>query len=266
MTHDEYDALPGVRWSQLRRMADSPAHYQAALTRTWADTPALALGRLTHTLTLQPELFDSEYAVWRGGRRAGKEYEAWEAQNAGKSHVREQDLDAAQAIATAVRSCPLVQPYLEGARYEVGTAWRDEPTGLVCRALLDWCPPGALLDLKTTRSTDPGAFARSAAQYGYHGQMAHYAEGYRAMTGAYPERVLLVAVESAPPYDVVVYDMAGSLEPGRTWRRTLLDRLADCIASGQYPGRASEILPLDLPAWAGGQDDYDHLDDDGEMP
>ena len=60
MTHDAYDAIDATRWSMLKLMAKSPAHYHQALLESRKDTTALKFGRAVHLACLEPERFIRE--------------------------------------------------------------------------------------------------------------------------------------------------------------------------------------------------------------
>jgi hypothetical protein len=262
MTYDAYQQLPGVRWSLLKRMGDSPAHYQHALHNPTAETDTLRFGRLVHSLTLDPVSVATDYAVWTGKVRRGAAWDAFSQANASKTIVRPKDFQLAQDLAVAVRSHPVAKRYLQGALHEHPVQWTDASTGIACKALLDWYHPKSttLIDLKTTVSTDARLFASAVARYGYHGQLAHYIQGAQA-TGLTVTNALIVAVEKTAPHDVAVFELHadGGLRTGRELREELLERLLDCRTHNEWPGRFTQIEPLLLPAWADPDDDVDAL-------
>ena len=85
-----------VRFSNLRLMAKSPAHYRAALDGEREDTLAMRLGRLVHALVL-----GGDYLVWDGTRR-GKEWDRFAEENAGREIVTASELAQAEPVAAAV--------------------------------------------------------------------------------------------------------------------------------------------------------------------
>ena len=110
---------------------------------------------------------------------------------------------------------------------------------------------GSIVDLKTTADADPRRFGAIAARYGYHEQMAWYRWGIEQTTGLADWPVHIVAVESSPPHDVVVYALdLVTLEAGLESARGLLRQVAECRASGKWPGRYGGETTLNLPNWA----------------
>ena len=130
--------------------------------------------------------------------------------------------------------------------------WRDDASGLRCKGRIDCLATiagrAAIVDIKTTTDARPDAFARSIATYGYHFQAAHYLAGMRA-NGVDVVGFVVIAVESRAPHGVAVYELdAEALEVGEERRRALLSTLAECRASGRWPGYRTQTISL--PRWA----------------
>jgi hypothetical protein len=262
VNHEAYNAAPGVRWSNLKHMSDSPAHYQAAVNREFGDSDTLIFGRLLHTMVLQPHLMDAEYVVWSDGRRAGKAWTDFVEAAGDRQIVRQRDIDEATPIADAIRSHPALADLWEGAIFETAVFWEHTSREIVVpmKAMLDWYHPATrtLIDLKTCRTADRRMFARAVADYGYHGQMAHYREGARR-NNMPVDRVLIVAAEKGTPHDVVPYEMCegGAMRMGESYRDELVSRLVWCTATGKWPGRSDVVEPLEMPSWADPDADLD---------
>lgn len=252
MTHEEYAALPGERWSTLNKILDSPAHYQEYAENGRADTSALAMGRAVHALALEPIAFGAEFVSWPTARR-GKDWTAFKRANASKIILSAADFERAAAMANAVRTHPLVTPYLAGGRFEVPMQWQDLATGIACKARTDWIQPPrrVVLELKTTRSIEMTLFGFDVRRYRYAGQLSFYAQGVTAALGWAPERLVIVAVEKSPPYDVGVFELDTSArQHGANEAHEALSRLAECRRTGRWPGRYSERQTLLIPSFA----------------
>jgi len=255
MTFTDYQSLPGVNWSSLKHMAKSPKHYLCEKTPPPYVTAAMVKGRAGHTATLEPDLFASEYVVFPGSRRAGKEWDAFEAANEGRTILKANEAEAAWAMSKAVRAHPFAGPLLGGGEAEVSIQWVDPETGLACKGRMDYLRPNALIDLKTSADLDRRRFAARALDLGHHGQLAFYLRGLKAL-GREPVETYLIAVEQSEPYDVGLFTVdPAALEIGDALVSTLLNRLAECEATGEWPGRYPGVETFYLPQWAYSDDE-----------
>lgn len=247
-----YEQIDAVNFSTLKAMAISPLHYRHAVSVPREDTDAMALGRLMHAMVFEPETIDSRYVVWDGGRRAGKAWDAFVAEHAGKEILRApQDWERAEAVRDAVLAHPVAAGYLEAGKAEQTLCWTDVGTGVACKGRTDWTTPKhVIVDLKTTRSISHRDIQRSLVGLSYHAQAAMYCDGYRAMMG-HVATFAWIYVEQFPPHDVAVYTCPSEvLIHGRDLYRGWLEMVASCRASGVWPGTAPDEIEMSLPAWA----------------
>jgi hypothetical protein len=259
----DYDSIRAVNWSTLKAMRTSPRHYKAAVDTERPDTDALRMGRATHTAVFEPDRMPLDYAVFAENidKRTKTGKAVWQAfldVNAGKTILSLAEYTNACRIRDAVRSHPLVKPLLEDGKAEQTLTWTDRTTGIPCKGRLDWACFNAasplVLDLKTSRyATDERAFASAAYRLGYFGQMAHYVDGVCTINGIAPLSIpaIVVAVESAPPYDVTVYELTeDALWAADEERKELLATLARCLEKDEWPGKHTSRVQLDMPAWS----------------
>lgn len=237
-----------VHYSNLRKFSQSPAHYLASIGGG-EDTGDFRLGRATHALTLgvQP---GGAWTVYEG-RRAGKVWEAFEAeqkaQNPNIDIFIPSELAAAKEMAKAVAADPVAKGLMVG-EYEVPVEWTDE-SGRKCatRGIDILNRKGRyLIDLKTCRSAHPTRFAREALWYGYHAQGAFYADAARSL-GVDIANVYVIAVEKTAPHPVVVRRLTlRALDQGRRLVRSWMEQLLVCEASNAFPGYAQSVVDLDV--------------------
>lgn len=263
LTYAEYCALPGITASALKAIRKSPRHYQHQLTHR-KETRAMSLGRAAHCAVLEPARFQAEYAAWtrksENGNscpRKGQYWDAFLGANAGKEVITEQEHEAALAIGAAVRGDSVAGPYLDRGCPEVSVC--ATVAGTQMRARLDWLTgegPFTVIELKTAQDIREIPFGNAAARMGYHVQTAVYADILAAATGA-EVRVKVIAVESAAPHDVAVYDVPMEIiEQGRDEYLQLVDTLIRCQDDGMWPGVAGgEEKTLSLPSWLYGRDE-----------
>lgn len=265
MSYAEYDRMPGVRWSRLRAMAVSAMHYQAAVA---TDTAPRRLGRAVHSAILEPGEFRERWVCYSGRRdKRTKEYQAFLAENEDKEILSAKEMNHVIQCAAAVRRHPVAMRHLGGAAEHVVT-WLDQLTGLRCKARCDLVAPPFHLELKSSARLDDRAFARTAANLGYHVGLAFHHDGLVANGLELDPEPLIIGVETAPPFDVVVFNLPeASMLAGRREYQRLLVKVADCAHDGLWPGRAPDkVVPLVLPDWAFADPDADPdgLELDGE--
>lgn len=261
LSRQEYDALDAVNWSTLKHLLRSPAHYrEALLKRNQGDTDAMRIGRVTHLAVLEPEKFAREVAVWDGGRRAGKDWEAFKALHDGKELLTLEQYDEVMALARSVRGDAVAGKYLSKGKSEISIKWEVE--GVTCKSRLDFVSgsffPAAIVDLKTTRDASRDAFGRDAFKMGLHIQAAMYQDAYFAATGD-RLRVALVVAEKAGPHVPVVYRVPEALiDMGRNQYVELLLLLKECRRTNNWHGYSADgELDLTFPQWAMPYEDND---------
>lgn len=251
-----YDQIEGVRWSRLRSMRISPLQYRHDTDTPSADTSAFRVGRATHSLILQPENFDVEFVVWSGTRR-GKSWDAFAAEHTDRTILTATEHAAALGAMEGVARHPTASHLLQGGTAEKAITWKDDETGIVCKAKPDLVT-NRLLELKTTRNLDARLFASDVARLGYYGQAAFYLRGLRA-NGFDSDRLpVIIAVENSPPHDVCCWELTQeTVEQGDALVERLLRELAICTDSGEWPGAFPSLRMLTLPEWAIDEGDVD---------
>jgi exodeoxyribonuclease VIII len=264
----DYDATPGMNISRLKEIRRSPLHYRHALALP-RKTDALTLGIASHVATLEPERFDSDFAIWQrrteAGKMAPRSGQYWQGfcdDNAGKSILTPDEAATAAGIAVAVRGNALAMKYLATGEPEVTLTWdlAERP----CKGRVDWITyidgEPVIVGLKTARDCRHFVFGAQAAKLGYHLAWGWYSDGYTAATGKHARSVEIV-VESAPPHAVAVYVIPPDIiDQGRDEYQACLNRLAECEASGEWPGPVPQEEWLTLPSWAYQAEDDDITD------
>lgn len=271
----QYGSLPGVHITGLKEMRRSPKHFKHRLEHPREPSAAMELGTATHIAILEPERFLREFALWNAtdaetGKTRQRRGAAWDEfckLNAGRTIIRDEEYEQSIALRDAVRADPLAMKYLAMGRPEIAMTWTDSHTGVECVGRLDWDTRvdkhPAIVDVKTTRNAGEFWFSRDVARLDYHLQLAYYSDGYEAAIGKAP-RVVVIAVESAPPHDVVTYIVPDDvLDIGRVAYRELLEKYKACADAGEWPGQqgGEEEKYLALPAWAVPEEENDDMGD-----
>lgn len=251
-----YRAAPGVSSSRLKKMRDSPLHYAVNYNK---DSSNRAFLRAQHEALLRPDVYASTYAVCDVRRDTRtKAYQAWLEEHEGVTALTQDEADRIATLRDAVMAHPVAGPMLGRGVPEIPLYWTDPETGLDCKGRVDRITKTGrfVVDCKGYGTSDPRQIARRVVQLGAHIQAAHYCAGVEAVYGWRP-RYYVVSYEQGPPWDVCVVELTeeSALLAGEMERRRLLQRVAECEASGRWPGRHEDVVELLLPPWAWGDDE-----------
>jgi len=256
---DVYHQLPGFTQSMAKVIRDSsPAHLRWQMDHPQPSTAAQQLGSAIHDCVLLPDAFAAAYlrGIEGDGRtRAVKEArEALQLEHPEAVVLKPEDFDTCLSVRDAIARHPKARQLLTGDA-EQSAIWIDERTGLLCRGRFDLLghKTGTVVDLKSTQSAAREAFSRAIWTFGYHIQSAHYLSGAKALGLAF-DRFAFVAVEKTPPFAVALYEMGEfAINDGARELEPLMDRYAQCVATGEWPGYSPDVEVIDLPAWAPSQ-------------
>lgn len=162
------------------------------------------------------------------------------------------DMNRAASMVEAVDNNTTACGLLSGGLPEQSMLWTE--AGTDCAGQADYWrgDDRILVDLKTHgRPTPPAAAGKWIANSGYHVQLAHYSAGIAACTGAPPDEVYVVAVESVPPYAVGVYRLTPlMLRLGEYQRQRALEAYRAAVADGAWPAYPDRVVDVDPPSWA----------------
>ena len=260
----EYRRAEGVNQSSLKKILESPAHYQAALKSKLIPTPAMQMGTAAHCLVLDGQAaFDGAYIRKPENiKLTTKEGKEWKA-GVGRKTVlasggKDDPWGSVQGMAESLRRLEWYSgtdaEYIK--RNEVSIYW--DWLGVRCKARLDsvLVEEGIVLDLKTTDSVDYDSFTKKVVNLGYDFQAAYYAKAAEVAYGK-PFRFIFVAVERKAPYTVELFEVTPDmLAEGHHKCSIALGDYRRCEESGQWPNREPRIYNLEYPSW------YNHMGHD----
>lgn len=249
----EYLALDALGSSSLEWIGVSPRHFQYMSTAERGDTAATARGTAVHMAVLEPSAFKAVYTlepdvtlIGGASPRATKAYkdEVAAMRAGGRIVLKRDDLDAIEDMAAAVWAHPHAAALLHRApQREVTGVWNVD--GLLCRGRFDALGPGVLADLKTTNKLKDFS-PWTITKRGYYRQLAMQRDGLKRL-GHEIHHAFLIAVESSAPYDVGVFALDGpTLDVGWDECRRLMDRLAQCKRTGNWPGMYPDVQQAQL--------------------
>lgn len=240
----------------------SPAHYHWALDHP-AYKDVFDFGSAAHArvLGVGSEIVVHEYDAEKV--KSPKSTNAWKVEQAevrkrGGVLLLPDEYAVVGAMADQLASHRLAMRLLSEGQPEVSAFAPDEETGVLRRSRFDWLGANILTDYKTAVSSEPSAFVRAAANYGYHSQHAWYLDlagdlGHPAQAFAF------IVQEKEPPYVVTVIELPTDLvDVGRVRNRIALQRYRDCVESGHWPGYVSDddFARPSAPTWALRTEEY----------
>ena len=270
----EYHSWWGASNSRLKTLRDkTPAHLLHALGNPAPQTPAMAFGEMVHDAVLLPDVFRERYVS--AGQCEAEKKSGDRCSNTGtaridghwfcgvRGHAPEGEPDSgyrvvergdwlkAKAMWDAVREHPTAGALLNGPT-ERSAVWRDEATGVLCKARFDITPDGigAIGDLKTTADASPGEFPRAIYKYGYYTQAAFYLRGAKAL-GIDARHFVIIAVEKEAPHAVAVYRIRDdAVYAGEEELEPLLEQWAKCEQTNEWPSYPTGAVDISLPPWS----------------
>ncbi len=239
-----------LRFHQLKQMALSPAHLLEARARAdvpdeeTEQTPSMEKGSALHSVVFhkRPVIF------YPGKMRAGKVWEAFEAEHAGYSIVTRAAYDKIMGMAEAIWSCRIANELLFATNIVHEQTLHFDLHGHRCRGTPD-ARLGAqyIVDLKSAKSSEPERFMRQAQNMLYHAQLAFYARGVEAAGLGRCRDTWIIAVESTAPYCVTPIPLTErTLDQGDRCIRLWFERLAACEAVNFYPPYTQTPIPWDI--------------------
>lgn len=210
---------------------------------------AFDLGHAAHRLVLGvgPELVLIPAAEWRSD---AVKAQVAEVRTAGGVPLKAADWDAVHGMAGALQAHPFASKLLSGGVPERTLIWRDDETGVMCRAKVDWLAPDGIVDYKTCDKASPEHLRKAVHNYGYHIQAAFYLRGFRAVLPVEVPFFAFVAQEKDPPYLVTVFQLTqDALDYGDRQCADALQIYRDCSEANEWPGYTADIEDIGLPPW-----------------
>jgi hypothetical protein len=247
VSNADYHADPALGSTSLKTLATrTPAHYQYDKAHP-KFSDAFTLGTAAHSIILEDDA--SQFVVVDAGNWLTKDAKTAKAAALGSGLVPllTKEFDQVLAMRDAVMAHPLACAAFTDHKAEQSVFWDEDGLMLKCRP--DAWKPGALIDLKTTRTADPHEFGKTAHEFGYHQSAAHYIDGVKAATGEeLPFHFVLV--EKTAPYLVSVVELdIEAINIGRQLNDRAKRIYRECVESNTWPGYPNADL-ISLPMWA----------------
>lgn len=112
-------------------------------------------------------------------------------------NLRDSEIKNLNAMFEKVMSFELLHTLLSRSTTEVPHYWKDETTGLKCKAKFDLVVSNQnLVDFKTTSATNIEEFEAQLQQHDYDRQTAFYLDGFKGTT------FMVIGVQKFPPFNI----------------------------------------------------------------
>ena len=248
-----------LRFSTLKHFASSPAHFRYWQGREMEPSAAMRIGTAVHAAFL-----GGATVIRYDGTRRGKAWDDFEASHPGATILTATEYDVAEQCADSLRytdaSCEHLFGWLDHNERLIEWNFNGVPFRSTPDRYYGPSDAATLVELKTTRSAEPGAFVRDATRRHYHAQLGVYREALRSV-GVTVAHAVIVAVETSPPYCVTVLELTDrALDVGYRTACGWLEQYKVCAASDSWPGYAQSAVPFDIVEeeeldWSGVEND-----------
>lgn len=261
----QYQAWDAVNISTLKPMHRSAAHCRYAMDNPREASDEMDVGSATHVSMLEPARFEKEFYLgkeeYNATTKEGKIVRDREMEEAaGRTHIRRKagkdavDADDVEGMTRAVWEARASKYFLQlPGQCEVSALWQDPVTGLLCKGRFDkliTATRPTILELKTARDAADWAFGKQIADKDYDAQAAYYLWAHKTITGTDALHVF-VAIENKGPWASKVHTLGdATLQSGAVKFRKWLDRYAECVKSGKWPGYEDRVSVVDVPKYS----------------
>ncbi|MBY3038950.1 PD-(D/E)XK nuclease-like domain-containing protein [Rhizobium laguerreae] len=253
IANEAYHSGEGVSKSGLWTISTkSPAHFKYGQRK---ESKAFDFGEASHLAILQPNEFESIVVRGPDDRRGNKWKDMVEACGLDKTLLLTSgDYDKVLALRDAIHADSWINSIITGGNPEIEASGyvHDEVTGELVRVRPDLYREDlrGILDVKSTESANPDAFARSVVNYGYHAQEAIYSDVWRLLRRPV-DWFAFLAFEKEAPFAFAVYELPPAIvEEGRALMRQALGTYHECKERDHWPAYAEGVQELSFKRWA----------------
>jgi hypothetical protein len=223
--------------SSLKKLLHSPAAFQEERInpKVEVENPAFTEGSFLHSLILEPETINEDYAFFDGLRKQGKEFEAFKLDNPGKLIISKPQKAKCLAYKRAYEANPIAVRLMENTEKEYSICAMLNGVGVKVRFDAININEGYGLDLKTSSfSVERDSFKMTMTQFGYGLSAALYSWVAELHYGR-PFDFYMIPI-SKQELDCQVYKMSQeTIMKGRSEITKALDIYKKCCETGLWP-------------------------------
>lgn len=207
---------------------------------------AYDFGTYIHSLILEPEKVDDEYAIFEGPSRRGNAYKEFKAENEGKIIITRSQFLQAQAILEAYSENQIAVDIISKGNPEQTLC--VELDGMKIKVRADYVRFGQIIDVKTTGdATDKFTAGKTIARFDYDLSAALYVDAFQSHFGNEFEFFFLFINKMTNEIEVLKASKK-LLENGRRKYKKSIQLLKEARETGKYFKEG--IQEVDIPSWA----------------
>lgn len=240
-----YGEIAALRSSDLKTFAISPAHYKHSKSKPQEDNTNLAMGSAVHTLILEPDKFEGEFAVYRAHKTRCQAYYAVASSNPSKIFLLQSEYETVMRIAESVRNKKHVMDIINPCDKELSIT--GKVGDVFCKARFDGFDSSInrAIDLKTTGKSAT-QFRRAIWDFGYHLSNAFY-EMVAETNAMFVKDFVYIVIEKEPPYEVLLTTIDREwIDLARKEVERCLTQFSECLKTNVWPGYSTEIQEIKL--------------------
>lgn len=250
-----YYAATALSNTGVKKIIQSPAHFEAWKRQDHKPGKAMIIGELLHYHLLTPELMADEIAIFTKGKSLdSKKGDEFVSENFDKFVCTQDQWDFAEKVAKRVLKDKKVMALLNRPNVRNEHEIYTSVDGVKCKALLDSMCPNIILDVKS--SSDTGTYFKKADgfeqkffQLGYDIQAAWYQKMAEIADGIRRDVIFLV-LELEDPFATKVVGVKQEVID-HAWEdcERAIDVYRECIENDEWPAYPFELSFVKLPAW-----------------
>ena len=236
-------------------LTTSPAKVRWERENPRPSSSALVMGGCFHSMVLEPECLDVEYAVKPteidGKSPLTKYYKEtfaeMQEERPDAQWLKPDEWKTCLGMAEAVLSNPVYTHYASDVEAIAEGTGYFKYNGASCKVRPDlYTSDGTIIDLKSTQDASEAGFRKSVRNFKYDFQTAWYMEAMRAL-GLPARQFIFVCVEKSPPYLTATYTLTASeIDRQKPRMQKACEIWATCMETGVWPGYPEEVVTLDL--------------------
>jgi hypothetical protein len=256
MSNNQYHALPALGSTGIKLLSQRPSLFKAKVIDGVSESKrCYDIGSAFHSLTLEPDKFEEEFAVSDLDRRTNA-FKDFAKELAGQTIIKPADFDLVSDMRDGVLRNETAYKLLnQKSEAEMSYFWNDQVTDVECKcrpdALVNYGKQLIAVDLKSTQDASPEGFRKSVWNFRYDIQAAWYSMGISIVKKRPVDLFAFIVTEKTPPFDTAVYYLSDvALNTGLRDCKKALDTYKRCVEADSWPGLPEGLIEINLPVWA----------------